>query len=46
MTSDQPEQREEALRGRAGRQKESFMWTHDMFSEAQDDESNGRKSQI
>lgn len=32
--------------GQAGRQKESFMWMHDMFSEAQDDERNGRKSQI
>lgn len=38
MAFDQPPQREETHRGRACRQKESFMQTHDMFSEAQDDE--------
>lgn len=38
QTGDQPRQREKAHRARAFRGKESFMQTHDMFSEAQDDE--------
>lgn len=36
QTGDQPWQREQAHRGRACRQKESLMQTHDMFNEAQD----------
>lgn len=42
QTRDKPQRSEGAHWGRACRQKESFLQTHDMFGEVQDDDMVGQ----